>query len=185
MNRPVHDGAHVLERPRSLDRSATPGNRAAGARSTVTPGSPEKTSGATVRARRAQLRDGVRIRVHASPDVDRIEIPLDFILHLALEDAEDLAIRVELLKGAPAPSEPRDGVAALTRRERAVIELVATGNETAEIARVLHISPATVRTHVRNAMEKVGARTRAQLVALVLTRPAPTDAKPTAGERRT
>jgi DNA-binding CsgD family transcriptional regulator len=32
----------------------------------------------------------------------------------------------------------------------------------------LHISPDTVRTHVRNAMTKMGARSRAQLVAKVL-----------------
>ena len=32
----------------------------------------------------------------------------------------------------------------------------------------LHISHDTVRTHVRNAMAKLGARSRAHLVALVL-----------------
>ena len=38
-----------------------------------------------------------------------------------------------------------------------------------EIAKVLNISSETVRTHVRNAMTKLGAHTRAQLVALVLS----------------
>ena len=33
----------------------------------------------------------------------------------------------------------------------------------------LHISKETVRTHVRNAMVKLNARTRAQLVALVMS----------------
>ena len=37
-----------------------------------------------------------------------------------------------------------------------------------EIAEQLHISHATVRTHVRNAMAKVGARSRAHLVAKAL-----------------
>ena len=37
-----------------------------------------------------------------------------------------------------------------------------------EIAAELHISHDTVRTHVRNAMNKVGARSRAHLVAKVL-----------------
>ena len=38
-----------------------------------------------------------------------------------------------------------------------------------QIAEQLVISPETVRTHVRNAMAKTGARTRAQLVAMALT----------------
>lgn len=56
----------------------------------------------------------------------------------------------------------------LTPREREVIERVALGRSTPQIAADLHLSPATVRTHVRNAMVKTGAHTRAQLVALVL-----------------
>jgi DNA-binding CsgD family transcriptional regulator len=58
--------------------------------------------------------------------------------------------------------------AALTPREREVIRRVALGRSTPQIARDLNLSPATVRSHVRNAMVKVGAHTRAQLVALVL-----------------
>jgi DNA-binding CsgD family transcriptional regulator len=42
------------------------------------------------------------------------------------------------------------------------------GLETNEIAQELHVSPETVRTHVRNAMAKLGAHTRAQLVAIAL-----------------
>ena len=58
----------------------------------------------------------------------------------------------------------------LTQREREVLTLIALGRLTPEIAEELHISGQTVRTHVRNAMSKVGARTRAQLVAIVLSR---------------
>jgi PAS domain S-box-containing protein len=57
---------------------------------------------------------------------------------------------------------------ALTGRELMVVRLVALGNTSREIAEELHISQDTVRTHVRNAMEKVGARSRAQLVAKAL-----------------
>jgi DNA-binding NarL/FixJ family response regulator len=56
----------------------------------------------------------------------------------------------------------------LTNREREVVTLIAMGKETDQIAQTLHVSPATVRTHVRNAMSKLGAHTRAQLVAIVL-----------------
>lgn len=55
-----------------------------------------------------------------------------------------------------------------TRREAQVIRLIADGLDTAEIADTLQVSPNTVRSHVRNAMSKLGARTRAQLVARAL-----------------
>jgi PAS domain S-box-containing protein len=58
--------------------------------------------------------------------------------------------------------------AALTTRERQVIELVALGHTGPEVGDELHISHDTVRTHVRNAMRKTGARSRAELVAKAL-----------------
>jgi len=57
---------------------------------------------------------------------------------------------------------------ALSPREREIVRLVAAGETGPEIAEQLHISHATVRTHVRNAMAKVGARSRAHLVAKAL-----------------
>ena len=56
----------------------------------------------------------------------------------------------------------------LTRRESDVIRRVAKGANSREIANELCVSQATVRTHVRNAMRKTNARTRAHLVAIVL-----------------
>jgi PAS domain S-box-containing protein len=56
----------------------------------------------------------------------------------------------------------------LSEREREIVRLVAAGETGPEIADQLHISHATVRTHVRNAMAKVGARSRAHLVAKAL-----------------
>ena len=57
---------------------------------------------------------------------------------------------------------------ALSRREREILGHVAQGSSGPEIAAELQISHDTVRTHVRNAMEKVGARSRAHLVAKAL-----------------
>ena len=54
---------------------------------------------------------------------------------------------------------------ALSRREREVVGLVALGWSGPEIAGELNISHNTVRAHVANAMTKLGARTRAHLVA--------------------
>jgi DNA-binding CsgD family transcriptional regulator len=56
----------------------------------------------------------------------------------------------------------------LSDREREVVRLVAQGQTGPEIAEELHIADDTVRTHVRNAMAKLGARSRAHLVAKAL-----------------
>ncbi len=56
----------------------------------------------------------------------------------------------------------------LSPRELEIVRLIADGESGPEIAAELHISHDTVRTHVRNAMKKVGARSRAHLVAKVL-----------------
>ena len=56
----------------------------------------------------------------------------------------------------------------LSARELEIVRLIAHGESGPEIAAELHISHDTVRTHVRNAMRKVGARSRAHLVAKVL-----------------
>jgi PAS domain S-box-containing protein len=63
---------------------------------------------------------------------------------------------------------PHDLESTLTPREREVIRLVARGATTRHVAAELYLSPATVRSHVRNAMVKTQAHTRAQLVAIVL-----------------
>jgi PAS domain S-box-containing protein len=55
-----------------------------------------------------------------------------------------------------------------TSREREVLALLAAGATDEQIAGLLDLSPATVQTHVRNAKAKLGARTRAQAVALAL-----------------
>jgi DNA-binding CsgD family transcriptional regulator len=84
----------------------------------------------------------------------------------------------DLISAASPTGQPRGGGlpgdgfgrlgGALTPREREVVRRVAHGRSTPQIAADLSLSPATVRSHVRNAMVKVGAHTRAQLVALVL-----------------
>jgi DNA-binding CsgD family transcriptional regulator len=73
------------------------------------------------------------------------------------------------LIGAPRIESASNGHASrLTDREREVVSLVALGSTTRRIATDLCLSPDTIRSHVRNAMAKTGAHTRAQLVALLL-----------------
>ena len=56
----------------------------------------------------------------------------------------------------------------LTAREREVITLVASGLQTAEMAERLFLSAETVKSHVHNAMGKLGSHTRAHAVAIAL-----------------
>lgn len=65
---------------------------------------------------------------------------------------------------APLPAQTQR----LSERELQVVRLIAMGLNGSEIAAELHVAHNTVRTHVRNAMAKVGARSRAQLVAKAL-----------------
>jgi DNA-binding NarL/FixJ family response regulator len=64
---------------------------------------------------------------------------------------------------SPLPSPSLDG---LTDREREVLAQVARGRTNAEIAETLHMSPATVKTHLNRLFSKLGARDRAQLVVI-------------------
>lgn len=64
--------------------------------------------------------------------------------------------------------DPQTAATALSPREREIVRHVAMGATGPEIADELHIAHDTVRTHVRNAMAKVGARSRAHLVAKAL-----------------
>ncbi|MFE9445214.1 response regulator [Streptomyces sp. NPDC006602] len=65
----------------------------------------------------------------------------------------------ELVSAAPA--EAPDG---LTVRETEVVVLIADGLSNQEIARRLHVSTATVKTHINNLFAKTGLKDRAQAV---------------------
>jgi len=67
-----------------------------------------------------------------------------------------------------APEADVSRLAALSGREREILGLLAEGLTGQGIAEQLALSPETVRTHVRNATSKLGARTRVQAVALVV-----------------
>ncbi len=59
---------------------------------------------------------------------------------------------------------PHPDLGSLTEREKEIVGVVAEGLSNDEIAQLMFLSPATVRTHVGRAMMKLGARDRAQLV---------------------
>lgn len=57
----------------------------------------------------------------------------------------------------------------LSDREKEVLELVARGHTSAQIAEKLNLSPKTVETYRGRGMEKLGLRTRAALVQFAIT----------------
>ena len=69
---------------------------------------------------------------------------------------------------AAAPREVLDLVGrghGLTARERALVSGVADGLDTRELAERMHISPLTVQQHLKSVFDKVGVRSRRELVA--------------------
>jgi DNA-binding NarL/FixJ family response regulator len=52
----------------------------------------------------------------------------------------------------------------LSARERQVLDLLVDGESVPSLARCLHISPSTAKTHVARIYEKLGVRTRAEAV---------------------
>jgi DNA-binding NarL/FixJ family response regulator len=64
-----------------------------------------------------------------------------------------------------------EGLAALSRREREIAELVAQGLTNREIGARLYLSEKTIETHLTRLFQKLGLRSRAQVAAEV-ARPA-------------
>jgi DNA-binding NarL/FixJ family response regulator len=73
-----------------------------------------------------------------------------------------------VLAGTLASSKATERLVELTQREREVLRLLAAGKKYDEIGKELFISPETVRTHVRKAMERLDANTRTEAVATAL-----------------
>jgi PAS domain S-box-containing protein len=109
-------------------------------------------------------------------------VTVEFAGHPAMVDGRRLVLGVVLRanrrgRRPSAPAAHPRSASALTERELEVVRLIALGASGPEIAQELDVSHNTVRTHTRNAMTKMDARSRAHLVAKtlaeVLYRPSP------------
>jgi DNA-binding CsgD family transcriptional regulator len=124
------------------------------------------------------VNDGTRVLVvEDDPDIAAV---VSLILTNAGVSAPEVAGILVLTSATappPVPPEPEKATIrpSLTRRERAVLELISTGASYAEIGRDLGIEINTVRTHVRSLYDKMGVENRAEAVnlgwALGLLRP--------------
>ena len=73
----------------------------------------------------------------------------------------------EAAMGVPGPDDAPT-TTPLSKREREILQMVANGATTKEVARDLGISPHTVKTHLERIFEKLGANDRAQAVAIAI-----------------
>lgn len=120
---------------------------------------------------------------HGQPQItgNRATVELEFVLddgteapsvraaigHYRLGDGLIRGIRAEDPERTRAPQR-RGRAWALSPREREVLTRLAEGRTVPEIAEELVLSPLTIRTHVRNAKDKLSARTTAHAVAIAV-----------------
>jgi PAS domain S-box-containing protein len=115
---------------------------------------------------------------------ERGAVPVEFSATANVLPARHLSVFIppdelsaEQVRSALARKEPWASAAAessgrqqLTDREREIMTLVASGLQGGDIAERLFLSPETIKSHVHNAMGKLGAHTRAHAVAIALVR---------------
>ena len=99
--------------------------------------------------------------------VDFLTKPIDE--QVLLEAIEAAFAALDTRNRTEAARADRDArMAKLTQREREILDLVAEGLSTKEIARTLAVSPRTVETHRAHIAEKLGAGSVAEMVRFAL-----------------
>jgi DNA-binding NarL/FixJ family response regulator len=124
-------------------------------------------------ARAEQLLEGVRALASGKALLDT-EVTRAVLEH-TLEDREvsnepdgEATSAARSTRPKRTRSEAMD-LSGLTPREAEVLDLIAQGLTNAELAQTLFVGEATVKTHVSNIMQKLGARDRVQLVVWAYT----------------
>jgi DNA-binding NarL/FixJ family response regulator len=83
-----------------------------------------------------------------------------------LRRAVDAAVAQESFVDPAVP--PKGSRGKLTRRQRQILQLLADGESTTVAARELDLSEETVKTHMKNALARLGARNRSHAIAIAL-----------------
>jgi DNA-binding CsgD family transcriptional regulator len=89
------------------------------------------------------------------------------VLHASRLRAEETEGRIAVIFEEARPSEIAPLIVdayGLTKREGEITRLVLRGLSTAEVSKELHITPNTVRDHFKAIFDKVGVRSRRELV---------------------
>ena len=96
------------------------------------------------------------------------EAPLTDLVRAVRLVAEGRTYVDSVLAGELATPAVAERLPGVTKREREVLRLLADGMRNEGVATLLSISPLTVRSHVKKAMQKLEADTRTQAVANAL-----------------
>jgi two-component system, NarL family, response regulator NreC len=109
---------------------------------------------------RQALRAGIRgyvVKTQASSDLTRAihDVVRGYLYLSPIVSSAAIALRLRPSGGAGAP---------LTLREREVVQLIAEGKTTKEIASILHLSPKTVDSHRMRSMAKLDVHNISSLV---------------------
>ncbi len=112
---------------------------------------------------------------HAAPDLMpgirlRTASGRWLVLHASRLRAEESEGRIAVIFEEARPSEIAPLIAdayGLTKREGEITQLVLRGLSTAEVSEELHITPNTVRDHFKSIFDKVGVRSRRELVGQI------------------
>ncbi|MEK6797872.1 MAG: LuxR C-terminal-related transcriptional regulator [Planctomycetota bacterium] len=109
--------------------------------------------------------NGKAVLIHLLRDIDRLKTFQLGVEHL-VECAGSSAWKSSQPQGAE--GDGSGSTDALTRREREILGLLASGTSTRQIAATLVVSPATVRNHVNNILGKMQVHSRLEAVSIAL-----------------
>ena len=107
----------------------------------------------------------------AGPDLIATDIRAEHLGEPLVDPSMTRALLAHRLADPPATVDAaaeaaRTAIAALSSREREVLDAVARGLSNAEIARELTVTEATVKTHISSVLFKTGSRSRVQAAVL-------------------
>ena len=117
----------------------------------------------------AALRAGVRGYLLKDMEPEDVMAAIARAARGELVVAPSLMLKLaQMLNGEPAGPAPADVLAALTDRERQILEHLARGESNKTIARALDISHDTVKLHVRHILAKLNLSSRVEAAVLAV-----------------
>jgi DNA-binding NarL/FixJ family response regulator len=94
--------------------------------------------------------------------------PEELVLAVRQAAAGDMVVPHDLMARVIAARRPDGRGASLTEREMEVLRLMASGRSSNEIAAELYLSTNTIRHHVQAVLQKLGAHSKLEAVAVAL-----------------
>jgi DNA-binding NarL/FixJ family response regulator len=165
------DGLDVV----ATGRTARRVERTAGTADAVVVQLPDGDSSALVAEARGLAPDARIVALVRALSVRQLRALLDAGVDAVVLDADAPAALGPAVRAAcagllsiPRPLRQTFVTPVLSTREKQVLGLVVLGLSNSEIARKLHLSESTVKSHLSSSFAKLGARSRSQATALIL-----------------